>query len=522
MGKLAELVVDIVTHDQTARGLAGVRSRLMSHASEFRRLATIPFAIGGGIAGAGATAFLVSATNAASNLNETLSKVGVVFGASSDQVTKFADEMADKFGLVRREVLDAASSFGLILQGAGMTAQASAGLSIQLAKLAADASSFYNVPIDVALEKIRAGLGGEAEPLRAFGVLLSEAAVKAKAAAMGFTTLDESTKAAARAQLIVEGLNKAGGDLERTSDSLANRQRKLTGDWENLKTELGSALIPAFQDLIDVVYQLGGALDGTFGNDRTSQMKAFGAAMQGMVGQASLAVGGPGSQAEGIDPSAMLGGNNNKISRLANPFMEGLLTISTWAGLNGGSDGPDAARLREYEAARGRAYVGKTGMRNETGAITPEEIRKRFGAGFLTQSAPSPGDVPAAPAPRVPGIPIADSDFATQMQMQDFMLSEMINVGAAREKNSGRLKDARGRLADMEKDRRDRLATGGVMGDQLSAVSSLQNKVLDDLPRQQLEEQKKTVKTLESIDQKLSAGPVMAGATADLVLRGPE
>jgi hypothetical protein len=53
-----------------------------------------------------------------------------------------------------------------------------------MAKLAADSMSFFDKDFDVALDKIRAGLSGESEPLRAFGVLLSEDAVKAEALAL--------------------------------------------------------------------------------------------------------------------------------------------------------------------------------------------------------------------------------------------------------------------------------------------------------------------------------------------------
>jgi hypothetical protein len=87
-----------------------------------------------------------------------------------------------------------------------------------MAMLAADASSFYNVPLDVALEKIRSGLSGEAEPLRAFGVFLSDAAMKAKAAQMGLAGLNgeltEGQKITVRAALIQEQLGTANGDLE--------------------------------------------------------------------------------------------------------------------------------------------------------------------------------------------------------------------------------------------------------------------------------------------------------------------
>ena len=85
----------------------------------------------------------------ASDLNETIAKTEQVFGSATSVVTGSAEEMATKFGVVKTEFLDAASMFGLIAQ-AGIASGKSAEMSVSLAKLATDASSFYNIPVDVA------------------------------------------------------------------------------------------------------------------------------------------------------------------------------------------------------------------------------------------------------------------------------------------------------------------------------------------------------------------------------------
>ncbi|MDG6746336.1 SDR family NAD(P)-dependent oxidoreductase, partial [Staphylococcus aureus] len=68
---------------------------------------------------------------------------------------------------------------------------------------------------DEAIGKIRSGLSGESEPLRDFGVFLTEAAVKAKALELGMIKvgeeLTEQGKIMARAILIQEGLADANG-----------------------------------------------------------------------------------------------------------------------------------------------------------------------------------------------------------------------------------------------------------------------------------------------------------------------
>lgn len=205
--------------------------------------------------GAIAVKFGFDAVQAASNLNETLSKTEQVFGTATGQVTGFADRMAEAFGLPKQQILDAASNIGLVAKASGLSEDAAAGMSTEMAQLAADAASFFNVPLDEALEKIRSGLVGEAEPLRSFGVLLSEAAVKEEALALGIATageeLSEQQKVQARASLIQKGMADASGDLERTQGSLANQTRKLQGKFANFSAEIGQRLLPVALDLVD-------------------------------------------------------------------------------------------------------------------------------------------------------------------------------------------------------------------------------------------------------------------------------
>lgn len=224
------------------------------------------------VVGVAAGAFGVKAVTAAADLNETISKVGVVFGQQADQITTFANQMASDFGLPKRAILDAAASLGLVGKAAGLAVPEATNMAQGLAKIAADASSFYNVPLEEALVAIQSGLVGEAEPLRRFGVLLSEAAVKAEAARLGIaatgTELTEQQKTMARSSLITKGFADATGDLERTQGSFANQMRAFRGDITNLAADLGQKLLPAaqsllgaFRPMIDVV---GNTLGGAF------------------------------------------------------------------------------------------------------------------------------------------------------------------------------------------------------------------------------------------------------------------
>jgi hypothetical protein len=509
-GRLAETFVEVGVRDHTASGLSRVQTRLSQFSGSVRGAVNIPVMIGTGLAGAGITRFLMGATESAGDLNETLSKVGVVFGGSAGKVIGFADDMAGKFGLVKREMMDAAASFGLVLQGSGMTAEASAGLSIQLAKLAADAASFYNVPVGEALEKIRSGLVGEAEPLRAFGVLLSEGAVKLKAASMGFKDLTEAAKSAARAALIVEGLDKASGDLARTSDSLANQQRALAGEYENFKANIGAMLTGPAADMLGTFKQILGVVSDTFDPNRP---KAFGAAMAGATAGS---------------------GGSDLASDWGNLY---LTSARQMIGIES-TDPATAERDRNARAQQMEAFFNATnydaGLVAERGLkpMTPEErdtyLRDVLHINNPSTGGPSRGFGPGAINPQqaiqmlAPGLAVAGGlMFSGQGDLSTGMLRRSNEIDAYGAIGS-RLSGAQGRLADMERSRNDRLAQGGVLGDQLSAVTSIQNELLNDLPKQQLEEQKKQVQLLTDIKERLGNGSPFALEQATMVLRGPE
>jgi hypothetical protein len=274
--KLADLFVQITGNTTPLLGTLGtVRQKLLGFGAMGLQVGQqFAAGMGGGLSGllglvgtaaAGPIAIAVTAiaalvgglikcTMLASDFNETIAKTEQVFGSSTGKITSAADEMAAKFGVVKTDFMDAASMFGLIAQGAGVAGDKAADMSVSLAKLAADASSFYNTSVDVALEKIRAGLVGESEPLRAFGVMLSEDAVKAKALAMGLAKpgqeLTNQMKIMARYQLIQEGLGKASGDLERTGGGFANQWRMFTGQLVNIGTTIGTFVLPAFNLLL--------------------------------------------------------------------------------------------------------------------------------------------------------------------------------------------------------------------------------------------------------------------------------
>lgn len=201
-----------------------------------------------------AIAGMKTAINAARDLTEAQNKANVVFGKSIPIVEKFGKTSADAYGISTRAANEYAATFGEILKGTKLAQPELAQMSVQLTKLAGDMASFHNLTIEQSLEKLRSGLVGEVEPLRTLGVLLSDNAVKAKALALGYKgkaeALSDSAKMLIRYQLILEQTKTAQGDMARTADEAANRERRLKAEVENLATKFGNDLMPVYKDVL--------------------------------------------------------------------------------------------------------------------------------------------------------------------------------------------------------------------------------------------------------------------------------
>ncbi len=202
----------------------------------------------GGALVAGLVAVGPQAINAASDFEESLSKVQVVFGDSAGVVEQFSATTAASMGIAQRDALAAAGTFGNLFRTMGIGQGASAQMSTDLVQLSADLASFNNLdPTDV-LEKLRSGLVGETEPLRALGINLTDAAVRAQAVEMGLakTTkeVDQAAMTQARFALILEQSSLAQGDFARTSDGLANQQRILGATWQDMLQKVGVVALP--------------------------------------------------------------------------------------------------------------------------------------------------------------------------------------------------------------------------------------------------------------------------------------
>lgn len=199
--------------------------------------------------------FANASIDAARDAEESANKSRAVFGDWAAGMESWADGASESLRMGRTAAIEAAATFGNLFTSMEVGRQDAADMSQQVVELAADLASFNNIGADEALEKLRSGLVGEIEPLRALGVSFNAAQVEARALELGLADangeVSEAAKVQARLALVLEMTKNAQGDAAATAGTLAGQEAELNAQMENLQETVGQRLVPAKLALVE-------------------------------------------------------------------------------------------------------------------------------------------------------------------------------------------------------------------------------------------------------------------------------
>jgi len=247
---------------QAESALKGVDSQVKTASAGMGKfsanLKSMAMNLGVAFGGAAVANFAKQTVLAASDMNESISKVQVVFGQSADEVLKFGETAATAMGMSNQKAIEAAGTYGNLFQAFGLGQGQAKTMSTSLVQLAADMASFNNTSVDDAILALRSGLSGETEPLKKFGVALSEVRLKTEALKLGLiSSTKEALTPAAKAQasyaLILNDTKLAQGDYARTADGTANTMKTLAAKFQDAKVAIGQGLLPVFRALLGIL-----------------------------------------------------------------------------------------------------------------------------------------------------------------------------------------------------------------------------------------------------------------------------
>lgn len=242
---MIKLGVDDSEVDETIRSTPGKFDKLGSRMSTLGQQATLGLTLP--LVAAGAAGFKM-----ASDLDESLSQVGQVFGDEAGNIVKASENMGDAFS--QSEFLSFAGNLGDITQGIGIARSESDEWATSILDLSQDLGSFKNQDPSRVIEAITAAITGEREQLKSLGIVINEAMVKQKAMEMGLADANGEISQAAKAQatmaLITEKSANALGDFDRTSEGAANKTRILSGNFKDAAASLAQKLLPIGSQLL--------------------------------------------------------------------------------------------------------------------------------------------------------------------------------------------------------------------------------------------------------------------------------
>lgn len=184
----------------------------------------------------------------ASDLAEVQNVVDVTFGESANEINEWSKTALKAYGLNELSAKKYVGTMGAMLTSTGIANDKIAEMSKTMVALAGDMASFYNLDSQEAFDKIRAGISGETEPLKALGINMSDANLEAFALSQNmekvWDDMSYAEKTMVRYKYLLSVTKNAQGDFTRTADQFANRQRVFTESLNQTLALFASNLLP--------------------------------------------------------------------------------------------------------------------------------------------------------------------------------------------------------------------------------------------------------------------------------------
>lgn len=198
--------------------------------------------------------FIAQAVTESNKYQEDLNLFTVALGQYAAEAQNYAEKVSDVMGIDPAQWLRNQGVFNTLLTGFGDTAERAQLMSQNLTQLGYDISSFFNISIEDAMQKLQSGISGELEPLRRLGYDLSQARLEQTALNLGIkesvANMTQAEKAELRYYAIMTQVTTAQGDMARTLETPANQLRILQAQLTQAARAIGNIFIPALNAIL--------------------------------------------------------------------------------------------------------------------------------------------------------------------------------------------------------------------------------------------------------------------------------
>jgi len=207
---------------------------------------------------------IASAIDKSNQYIEDINLFNASMGAYTQAAQKYADKVADVMGLDPGEWMRNQGIFMTLATGFGVVGDRAYTMSKNLTQLGYDISSFFNIGIEDAMQKLQSGISGELEPLRRLGYDLSQARLEAIALSLGidkaFNSMTQAEKAQLRYYAVMTQVTHAQGDMARTLDAPKNQLRVFQASVTQAARAVGNIFIPILNAVLPVAIAVAKAI----------------------------------------------------------------------------------------------------------------------------------------------------------------------------------------------------------------------------------------------------------------------
>lgn len=204
--------------------------------------------------------FVISQAEAAGDYIEAVNLYKMAVGQFGKAGSEWADRIADALYLDKAEILQYTGEFFNLTKGLGVTAEAADLMSRNLTQLSYDMSSYLNIGVSSAQDKLLSAMSGQTKAVTSVGIAVQQASLQELAYQLGIEKsiqdMTQAEKTYLRYIQIMRSTSQMQGDLGRTIITPTNAIRLLRTQIALLGRAVGEIFIPIIMKAIPYLVAL--------------------------------------------------------------------------------------------------------------------------------------------------------------------------------------------------------------------------------------------------------------------------
>ena len=190
----------------------------------------------------------------AADYQESLNLYNAALGSYADEATKWADELTNKLFIDPSAIRQYTGTFYNLSKGLGVAREDAFLMSKTLTQLTYDMSSYLNIDIESANEKLISAMSGQARAIQGVGVAIQLASLETTAQQLGIqksvSEMTQAEKTYLRYIQLMKSTKQMQGDLGATLNTPTNALRAFQAEVKQLARAFGNVLIPIMAKIL--------------------------------------------------------------------------------------------------------------------------------------------------------------------------------------------------------------------------------------------------------------------------------